>query len=119
MADRTFLQSYVVSGASAYRSFRLIESAYEPTSCQSDRREPPLPMGLSRLWSGPAAYPSSEIARLCTRSLGISISFTRVANSNGPVNRVKHPGSVDSLVFYITLGHGAREADRGNSVVAP
>ncbi len=36
MADRTFLQSYVVSGASAYRSFRLIESAYDPGSAPSD-----------------------------------------------------------------------------------
>ncbi len=36
MADRTFLQSYVVSGASAYRSFRLIESAYDPETEQDD-----------------------------------------------------------------------------------
>ena len=34
MADWTFLQSYVVSGASAYRSFRLIESAYDPLTEQ-------------------------------------------------------------------------------------
>jgi hypothetical protein len=30
--------------------------------------------GWSRLWSGPAAYPSSEIAKWCTRSLGIRVS---------------------------------------------
>ena len=32
---------------------------------------PPTPRGSSRVWSGPAPYPSTEIEKLWTRSLGM------------------------------------------------
>jgi hypothetical protein len=31
---------------------------------------PPTPSGCSSVWPGPAMYPSSDIATLCTRSFG-------------------------------------------------
>jgi len=71
------------SPATAKRSLTLLSS---PPSCLNNRRNfrvpmnyscnasPPAPSGCSRLWPGPAAYPSSDIEKLCTRSRAIAAS---------------------------------------------
>src|SRR6266516_1509353 len=46
---------------------------------QPCRSSPPTPSGFSRSWRGPAPYPSSEIAKLWTRSLDMESSAL-----NGP-----------------------------------
>jgi hypothetical protein len=39
----------------------------------SCNRSPPTPSGSVRLCVGPAAYPSSETEKLCTRSFGMAL----------------------------------------------
>ena len=52
------------------------------------------------LWSGPATYPSSDIAKLCTRSFGIAL---------GLVGRSLEPGST----ILVGKGTSGEEGDAG------
>src|SRR6266498_5990984 len=63
------------STPSAPPSMPCVARPLRVANAHSCSRVPPTPSGLSTLWSGPAAYPSSEMEKLCTRSFGIGVSL--------------------------------------------